>query len=78
MSEPDILKTDHIGVVFDKTENTAVGRFTYMIFIEKLKLLTRLKTDIDYDNYTIQHVRLFLFMDENSLKKKIRLQILPI
>ena len=78
MSEPDILKMDHIGVVFDKTENTAVGRFTYMIFIEKLKLLTRLKTDIDYDNYTIQHVRLFLFMDENSLKKKIRLQILPI
>jgi hypothetical protein len=77
MSDPDILKTDHIGVVFDKTENTT-GKFTYMTFIEKLKLLTRLKTDVEYENYTIQHVRLFLFMDEDSLKKKIRVQILPI
>jgi len=46
-----------------------------MIYLETLNLLTRLKTYTEYENYSTQPLQLFLFMDEHSLKKKIRVQI---
>jgi hypothetical protein len=70
---PRILESNHTGVLFDKV-NKNDGGFVYMVYLEGLNLLTRLKTYADYSNYTTQTFRLFLFVDEHSLKKKIRIQ----
>lgn len=73
VNNPRILESNHTGVLFDKV-NKNDGGFVYMVYLEGLNLLTRLKTYADYSNYTTQTFRLFLFVDEHSLKKKIRIQ----
>jgi len=69
-----ILENLHIGTLFDKLQKND-GGFIYMVYLEELKLLTRLKTYIEYENYSCHSFQLFLFLDENNLKKKIRVQI---
>lgn len=63
------------GVVFDKTEKTS-GLYMYMIYLEDLKLLTRITTINNIDNYTTISCKLYLFEDEDKIKKKIRVQII--
>lgn len=63
------------GVVFDKTEKTS-GLYMYMIYLEDLKLLTRITTINNIDNYTTILCKLYLFEDEDKIKKKIRVQII--
>jgi exoribonuclease R len=68
---------DHIrkGVVFDKAEKTS-GLYMYMVYLEDLKLMTRITTISNIDNYTTISCKLYLFEDEDKLKKKIRVQII--
>jgi hypothetical protein len=47
-----------------------------MIYLEDLKLLTRIATINNIDNYTMISCKLYLFEDEDTLKKKIRVQII--
>ena len=75
ISNPDLLQMNHTGILFDKIQKND-GGFVYMIYLETLNLLSRLKTYTEYENYSTQPVQLFLFMNEHSLKKKIRVQIL--
>ena len=74
ISNPSLLESQHTGILFDKIQKND-GGFVYMIYLETLNLLTRLKTYTEYENYSTQPLQLFLFMDEHSLKKKIRVQI---
>jgi hypothetical protein len=46
-----------------------------MVYLEKLKLLSRITTSIDVPNLSKESFKLFLFEDEYSIRKKIRLQI---
>ena len=75
ISNPHLLDIHNKGILFDKIEKND-GGFVYMVYLEGLNLLTRLKSYTDYDNYTSHNFQLFLFMDEHSLKKKIRVQLL--
>ena len=70
---PDILKTPHKGVIFDKLHKSD-GAFVYMVYLEDLHLLSRMKTYTEFDNHTIHDFHLYLFEEEHSLKKKIRIQ----
>jgi len=45
-NDPSVLGEKHIGVFFDKIEK-GDGSFTYMVYIEKLKLLTRVRTRVE-------------------------------
>ena len=71
---PEIMESTYNGVVFDKVHKNN-GTISYMVFLEEIKLLSRITTKIDMDNYSTQDFKLFLFEDEDKLKKKIRLQI---
>jgi exoribonuclease R len=74
--DPDILTTVHRGVVFDKlVKQTSPSIITYVVYIKSLKLLSRITTDQDVENYSDVHVRMYLFEDEDRVKRKIRLQI---
>jgi exoribonuclease R len=75
ITTPSLIQTNHQGILFDKLQKND-GAFIYMVYMEELKLLTRLKTYIEYPNYSAHQFRLFLFVDEHNLRQKIRVQIL--
>jgi exoribonuclease R len=70
-----IMKTIYYGVIFDKLKKND-GSIVYMVYLEDLKILGRIKTYHDYDNYTKHSFKIFLFEDEYHVKKKIRLQLI--
>jgi len=75
ITTPSLTQTTHQGILFDKLQKND-GAFIYMVYLEELKLLSRLKTYIEYPNYTEHQFRLFLFFDEHNLRQKIRVQII--
>ena len=71
--QPDIMAATHKGVLFDKLRKPD-GSFVYMVHLEGVGLLSRMKTYTDFDNYTTHNFRIYLFEGENNFKKKIRVQ----
>ena len=72
---PEMMENQYSGVVFDKIIKND-GFITYMVYLEELKLLSRITTQTDVSNYSHQNFNMYLFEDEDSVKKKIRLQII--
>ena len=70
VNKPEIMNQIHNGIVFDKTENTGV--FSYMIYLENIKLLTRIKSTVSVENISNHKFKIFLFENEDNTKKKIR------
>jgi exoribonuclease R len=73
--QPDLMEKIHRGVVFDKIHKND-GTFSYMVYLEELKLLSRVITQTEIENYAFVDIRLYLFHDEDKLKRKIRVAIL--
>lgn len=71
--QPDILSTIHKGVIFDKLQKSD-GAFVYMVYLEGLNMLSRMKSYTEFDNYRMMDFKVYLFEDEHSLKKKVRVQ----
>jgi exoribonuclease R len=67
-----IMNIFHNGIIFDKVIKNGV--IEYMVYLEHLKMLGRIKTTKNYDNYTNHMFKIFLFKDEYNARKKIRLQ----
>ena len=61
-------------LLFDKLQKND-GGFVYMVYLEGVQMLSRLKTYVEYENYSKHSFQLFLFEDEHNLKRKIRIQI---
>jgi exoribonuclease R len=74
-TNPELMDIDHEGVVFDKIVKND-GSINYMVYLEKLKLLSRINMHKDISNYSKCRCKMFLFEDEDKVKKKIRLQII--
>jgi len=72
---PNIMNIVHEGVLFDKIIKND-GIIQYMVYLENLKLLSRISTNVEMQNYSIVKFKLFLFEDEDKTKKKIRLQMI--
>lgn len=70
-----IMETSHNGILFDKIKKND-GSFLYMVYLENLRMLGRLKTYSDLENYSSHSFHIFLFEDEYKVKKKIRLQMI--
>jgi hypothetical protein len=73
--QPELMETEHDGVVFDKIMKSD-GSINYMIYLEKIKLLSRINTHCNMPNYTTCKCKMYLFEDEDKVKKKIRVQII--
>lgn len=71
---PEIMENIYSGILFDKTKKHD-GKFSYMVYIKEIKLLTRFVSFVEYENYMKQPFKLYLFEDEDTSRKKIRLQI---
>ena len=71
--QPDILSTIHKGVIFDKLQKSD-GSFVYMVYLDGLNMLSRMKSYTEFDNYRMMDFKVYLFEDEHTLKKKVRVQ----
>ena len=72
-NESELLSNSYKGVVFDKVLKTD-GMFSYMVYLQEFKILSRITTSDDFENYSSHVFKIFLFEDEDKVKRKIRLQ----
>ena len=75
MKQPDILKQQYEGVVFDKIKKND-GTYNYMVYIKSIKMLCRYICPFEIKNYSNNQFMLFIFHNEDKYKKKIRLQLI--
>ena len=73
-SNPELLNEHHEAIIFDKTESK-MGH-EYSVFIPRINILSKMKTDIEIDNYSKVVVKLFYFSSENQINNKVKIQIL--
>jgi hypothetical protein len=71
--QPDILNAQYLGVVFDKIKKSD-GTYNYMVFLEKINVLYRYISPIEFKNYSKHKFKLFIFYNADKFKKKIRIQ----
>ena len=74
-TDSDVLETEYDGYVFDKIERND-GLFQYIVYLEKLKSVSRITSRFDLINFQKYKFKVFVFQEEATLKKKIRLHIL--
>ena len=72
-NNPDILNKTYNGYIFDKII-TYKNQYQYMVYIPELKLLNKIILNEEYRNYSNFNFKLYIFIDEYKVKKKIRLQ----
>jgi len=73
-SNPDILEPLYDGYCFDKLERND-GLFQYIVFLPELKITSRITLRDNLENYERRKYKLFIFTNEDKMKKKIRLQL---
>jgi len=74
-NHPDIMEKEYDGFLFDKL-NRNDGLFQFMVYLPELKLSSRITLRDNFENYQKKKFKLYLFHDEESFKKKIRLHLL--
>lgn len=74
---PELLNDEYNGILFDKLHNND-NSYSYVVYIEKLKMLSKFTCYDEYSNYSRQKFKLFMFEKESSYKKKIKLQPITI
>ena len=72
-NNPDILNKTYNGYIFDKII-TYKNQYQYMVYIPELKLLNKIILNEEHRNYSNFNFKLYIFIDEYKVKKKIRLQ----
>ena len=72
-NNPNILLKEYVGVIFDKIKKND-GTYNYMVFIEEINVLYRYISPTEFDNYSKNKFRMFIFHNADKYKKKIRIQ----
>jgi hypothetical protein len=72
---PDILTTEYIGYLFDKTIRID-DLIQYNVYIHEIKLIKKIMIREDFMNYDCKKIKLYLFHNENDLKLKLRVQLM--
>ena len=74
-SNPDVLDKKYNGYCFDRIIRHD-GLYQFMVYIPEIKMTSRIIIQENLTNYTEKQFRLFIFNNEEKMKKKIRLQIM--
>lgn len=72
--DKNIINQTHNGYIFNKISKND-GMFQYIVYLPDLKLSSRITVKDEYNNFENHKFNLFLFQDEDTFKRKIRLQI---
>ena len=70
----EVLKEKYKGFLFDKLKRND-GLYQYIVYLPELKMTSRITLREEKDDYSNSYFKLYMFMDEAKLKKKIRLMI---
>jgi len=71
-NDPRIMEGVHEGIVFDRIIKNN-GMFSYMVYLERWKILSRVSLHTDIENYSRAQFHIYLFEEEDKSKRKIRL-----
>jgi exoribonuclease R len=71
LTNPSILETIYDGYTLTMTEQSK-----YTIYLPALKLYSSIKLEQELELYSTHKFKLFIFQNEDTFKKKIRLQII--
>lgn len=63
------------GYIFDKVFKNGDNKYQYMVYIQELNLTTYVTLLENLDNYTKHIFAIYVFMNEENDKKKIKLQL---
>lgn len=78
-TDPELLATLHSGVVFDKKSRESDAEstvfYSYTVYLSGLRRVARVRSIVDYPEYSSLSFRLFFFTDEDNIQNKVRLQI---
>lgn len=74
-NNPEVLEKIYKGYVFDRI-NRNDGLYQFIIYLPELKLSSRITLRENIDNFECRNFKLFLFQDEESFKRKIRIQLI--
>lgn len=73
-NRPELLSQEFNGYIFDKvTRNDGLNQ--YIVYLPELLLTSRITLVNDLVNYSCLKFSVYIFEDEDKIKKKIRLQI---
>lgn len=70
----EVLEQNYEGFLFDKLKRND-GLYQYIVYLPKLKMTSRITLRDDKEDYSSSYFKLYMFMNEAKLKKKIRLMI---
>jgi exoribonuclease R len=74
INDVNILNKPHNGVIFDKLLKND-GLYSYMVYLEEIKMLSKIIITTELENYSSHKFNLFLFEDEDKVQRKIRIQL---
>ena len=70
------INTLHKGFIFEKKEEIN-GIYTYLVYLSRFKIIQSFNiNNKNIQNNKFYNFKIFVFNDENSLKKKIKLQLI--
>jgi exoribonuclease R len=75
VNDPNTMEKEYDGYVFDKI-NRNDGLYQYIVYLPELKLSSRITLRDNFENFENKKFKLYLFNDEESFKRKIRLQLI--
>ena len=75
VNNPKICEKIYNGYVFDKIERND-GLYQYVVYLVELKTVSRITVRQNISNNTKYEFKLYIFEDEDSLKKKVRLHLI--
>jgi exoribonuclease R len=74
-SNPEVMDKEYDGYLFDKI-NKNDGLYQFVVFLPELKLSSRITIRDNFENFECKKFKLYLFDNEETFKRKIRLQLL--
>jgi len=73
-NNPKMLENTYDGYVFEGIIRSD-GLYQYMVYLPDLKISSRITSYTELVNYSKKQMKIYLFDDESTIKRKIRVQI---
>tara|TARA_B000000475_G_scaffold109597_1_gene88828 strand:+ start:3452 stop:5143 length:1692 start_codon:yes stop_codon:yes gene_type:complete len=74
MDDPSVQEKVYEGYIFDKLErNDAL--YQYMVYLPEIDMVNRFTSRYNKENLTLQRFKIYVFTDQHSLKRKIRVEV---
>ena len=71
--DESILNNTQQGYVFDKMDRSGIWQYT--VYIPSIKLVSKITTCTNMENYEKHNFNVHLFQDEECVKRKVRLSL---